>query len=340
MGAVSHVTEPHPLACILRAPSPGRRWIPRHARHAIAALVCAAVLATGSMAHGQQVPPGDDPNDPIDLDVWRESALLTGSALALILAPLISVDTTPPRPTSEWFPGDESVKNNFSLRADRISDVTIALTVAAPLALHLPVDEPAARRALVYGESLAINLALVQVVKYAVQRPRPFNHHTDGRVRAFAARRGRDSQISFFSGHSSTAFTAAVAGSYLYAMQAESERARAAVWGAHLALAAATASLRVRAGRHYYSDIAVGAIVGMGIGVSVPLLHARDGAAHVPTGLEWGAMAGGILLGVTAGQLVPLEADPAARAETTLTRVRLLPMASPGGAGLVLAGGF
>ena len=316
---------------------PGRPWVARQGRCSIAALACAAILATGSMAHGQEVLPGDD---PILLDAWREGALLTGSALALVLAPLISVDLTPPPPTSEWFPGDNGVKNNFSLRAARISDVTITLTMVAPLALHLPLDRVAAKRTLVYGESLAVNLGLVQIVKYAVQRPRPFNHHADGRVRAFATRRGHDSHISFFSGHSSTAFTAAVAGSYLYAMQAESERARAAVWGVHLALAAATANWRVRAGRHYYSDIMVGAIVGVGIGASVPLLHAREGGVHVPTALEWGAMAGGLVLGVTASQLVPLEADPAALAETTLTRVQLLPMASPGGAGLVLAGGF
>ena len=53
------------------------------------------------------------------------------------------------------------------------------------------------------------------------------------------------------------------------------------MWGFELALAGATANLRTRAGRHFYSDVIVGAIVGAGVGFAVPRLH--GGPAYTPS---------------------------------------------------------
>ena len=56
------------------------------------------------------------------------------------------------------------------------------------------------------------------------------------------------------------------------------------------------ALLRIYSGRHFPSDVAVGALVGSAIGVTVPLLHRRQDVAVTgwPTG-------DGALLAVTAG---------------------------------------
>jgi len=48
---------------------------------------------------------------------------------------------------------------------------------------------------------------------------------------------------------------------------------RGLVLGLSLAAASATGYLRVRAGKHYWSDVVVGALVGGAVGLLVPLLH-------------------------------------------------------------------
>jgi membrane-associated phospholipid phosphatase len=48
------------------------------------------------------------------------------------------------------------------------------------------------------------------------------------------------------------------------------------LWLGAEALAATTAVLRVEAGKHFWSDVAVGALVGSAVGYLVPELHVRE----------------------------------------------------------------
>jgi membrane-associated phospholipid phosphatase len=48
------------------------------------------------------------------------------------------------------------------------------------------------------------------------------------------------------------------------------------LWLGSEALAATTAVLRVEAGKHFWSDVAVGALVGSAVGYLVPQLHLRQ----------------------------------------------------------------
>jgi len=142
-----------------------------------------------------------------------------------------------------------------------------------------------------------------------------------------------DAHLSFYSGHSSTSFAAAVSGAFLFAEGAPDEASRCVMWATEFALAAATANFRVRAGKHYYSDVLVGALVGSALGVSVPLL---SGASYAPTALEYASMGGGLVVGATLSQIVPLEAT--AR-QVGLESIQVTPM---GGSetGLRLVGTF
>ena len=127
------------------------------------------------------------------------------------------------------------------------------------------------------------------------------------------------------------AFSAAVAGSLLYAVRSDDRAGRALLWGFELTLAAATAGLRVRAGRHFISDVVVGAVVGSGLGIGIPLLHLRDRGAYSPRAEEWAAMAGGLLAGGLLAALAPFEPT---------VPVTLAPLALEDGAGVSLAGAF
>ena len=203
---------------------------------------------------------------------------------------------------------DAAVHARFSPRAARISDALVGATIAAPLAyLTGPTIEDAdGDRFVIYGEALAINLALFQGVKHLVQRPRPYLYSQLPDVQRYAAAQGTDAYQSFYSAHAATAFCAATAGAYLAGAGSTSRTVRAAAWAGGFAAAAAASNLRVRAGKHFYSDIAIGGAVGIAIGYIVPALHA-DGRAYVPSSTDIGAAAAGVLAGGLVSQLLALE---------------------------------
>jgi membrane-associated phospholipid phosphatase len=237
------------------------------------------------------------------------------------------------------------VKDNFSPTAARASDLLLALELVTPLALQAGegLDAAAGRRSLVYGETIAVSLALNAATKVLVARPRPYLYNPDPRVQAYARRQGRDAHLSFYSGHAATAFAAAVGGGYLFAQSTTDTRARTAAWAAGLMLAGATSNLRVRAGKHFYSDVLVGAALGAGAGLAVPLLHYRGHETNALTSPEWLAIAVAPLAGAALSQIVPLPAafgeSPSPSAHTSPPAV-VVPWVSGSGGGLALAGRF
>jgi membrane-associated phospholipid phosphatase len=210
-----------------------------------------------------------------------------------------------PGPDWSWFPGDFSVRGRHSANADRLSDMLIAATVTGPAFAKLGqgADLSLANAGLVYGETLSANLVLNAFFKVVFSRPRPYTYGD------FAKALGDEDDgpyASFYSGHASASFAAAVAGSYLFAEQANDRASRCVLWGTELGLASATAMLRVRAGKHYYSDIVVGALAGSAFGVLIPLAH---GASHAPEALEYISGGAGIVAGATLASVFPFRRE-------------------------------
>jgi membrane-associated phospholipid phosphatase len=267
----------------------------------------------------------------------REGAIIGAFGAGSLLLSTVQVDTST-RWDHELLPWDASVRGHYSDSASARSDTIAALTVAAPVfaVMGSGVDESAAHRGMIYVESLSLAMFLNATAKYLVQRPRPYVYSTDPAVVRMVEGQEKDSHLSFFSGHSTLVFTAAVAGSYLYGAQRSDEASRAAFWGVELAMASATASLRVRAGKHFYSDVILGALVGAGVGATVPRLYLDSSDRYGPSATEVGAMAGGIVVGTAAAWLMPVTED--VRVETGGMGVMPLPL--PGGAGLAVGGVF
>jgi membrane-associated phospholipid phosphatase len=244
---------------------------------------------------------------------------------------------------------DDAVHASFSPRAAQISDGLLAASIAAPLAYLTgdTIDDADSDRLLLYGESLAINLALFEGVKHLVQRPRPYLYSTSPEVARYAADQGDDAYQSFYSAHAATAFCAATAGAYLAGASSPNPRVRALAWAAGFATAAAAANLRVRAGKHFYSDVVIGGAVGIAIGYVVPALHA-DGAPYVPSLEDIGAAAAGVIGGGLVSELLPLERHRgelprgpgrlAVRAALRRAHLHLGPVPVPHGAGVGLGG--
>lgn len=227
------------------------------------------------------------------------AALFTGGLL-IRLAPR-------PEPGADptWFPGDAGLRGRHSASADRLSDILIATALMGPAFAKLGqgANLSLANAGLVYGETLSANLVLNAFVKVMFSRPRPYTYGD------FAKALGDEDDgpyVSFYSGHTSTSFAAAIAGSYLFAEQATDRTSRFVLWGTELGLASATAMLRVRAGKHYYSDILVGALAGSAFGVLVPLAH---GASHSPETLEYVSGGAGIVAGLLFASLIPFKQE-------------------------------
>jgi membrane-associated phospholipid phosphatase len=121
-------------------------------------------------------------------------------------------------------------------------------------------------------EAAVLSADVTQIVKLIAGRERPFVHALDG-ARKTQTSYPADNNLSFFSGHSSLAFSLAVSSAMVASLRGY--RLAPVLWTVGPVLAAFTGGLRVAGDKHYLSDVLTGAAVGAAIGALVPWLHAR-----------------------------------------------------------------
>lgn len=243
-----------------------------------ALLVLSAVTASTSSARPAGEPLFD--TSP-DLDLALTAGGLLGTAALYVEGPLLVKPTCPCAPRSvNGF--DRGVIGERSGAADLASTGTVALLMVAPLAIDAwllgGVHGVFLDDALVFGEVLALNAVAVSLVKTAVQRPLPLSYSGDPRfVHSPSGYR------SFYSGHTSTAFAAATFGALLLERRGVPG---AVVWPAALVLAGSVGLERLEAGRHFPSDVLVGAAAGALVAIVVAKTHehhAKVALSVVPT---------------------------------------------------------
>ena len=218
------------------------------------------------------------------IDPVRDGALLGAAGGFAILTEAI-VSTGEIRPQA---PGDPallfSVDRPTALAAHPeatgklLSDLSVSLAIGYSLLDIVRAEitgqpEGAFGYSVLYLETLAINIAVADVVKIAVRRPRP---------RAYiAVREGRpldatDLSLSFYSLH--TALTAGLGATATHlAFSRNPDGAEGwIVLGATVALTAFIGVQRVRDRAHFTTDVVAGALAGAGVGVLVPALHHVD----------------------------------------------------------------
>lgn len=86
----------------------------------------------------------------------------------------------------------------------------------------------------------------------------------------------REASGSFYSGHANAAFLAAVYLSYTYPQRHPDFRGQAWLWSGSLTVAAIIAGLWAAAGKHFPSDVIVGAAAGALFGWGFPYLHEQS----------------------------------------------------------------
>jgi hypothetical protein len=167
-----------------------------------------------------------------------------------------------------WSPGrlDEA--------AASMSDNALALnTLAVPIIAFVGESRGIClyEDLLVFEETIATAMVLNQAAKFIARRERPFTRDLSDTERQEICQSKRDCvdlNLSFYSGHSTMGFVVAVAAGTI--AKERGYESATATYSIGLLGAGLTAYLRVAAGKHYLSDVTLGALMGAGIGYLVP----------------------------------------------------------------------
>ena len=193
-----------------------------------------------------------------------------GSHTRLVLpADPLSVNTFDRIATRNWDQGAHRASNVL------LATATIGALSAAVVTRH--GDRPLMPVAIM-AESVLITNGLTNVVKELVSRPRPYVYNTA------APDEFKDTEaayLSFWSGHAASSAAITFSCAALVQESNASRGLKTATWIAAAVVPAVMGALRVRAGRHYPTDVLVGYVVGAGIGVGIPYLH-RSARREVP----------------------------------------------------------
>lgn len=188
-------------------------------------------------------------------------------------APVINLERVPAIDrwsTRQWHP-----------RAHRASNVLFLGAVTASFAggFVLQGSDHPFDAAAITAESFLLTSGLTSIAKELVRRPRPYRFNPDVPI---AMHHAREDFVSFWSGHAAN--TAAV-GFSLAALVQRSDASpgmKSAVWAGAMAAPICMGYLRMRAGKHFLTDVFVGALVGTAVGLAVPYFHRESESDKEP----------------------------------------------------------
>lgn len=170
------------------------------------------------------------------------------------------------------WPIDRYSTRYLSFTTDEFTDKLLLTSFASPffLMLNQRGRDNFNDMALVVFQGALINSALINLSKVVAKRPRPYNYNPNAPV---DLKMKKSSRYSFYSGHVATAayfsFTTAV----LYSDINPDSKAKPFVWAAAALLPTTVAYGRMRAGKHFFTDVLTGFVAGTAIALTVPALH-------------------------------------------------------------------
>ena len=213
---------------------------------------------------------------------WKKDGVLAGSGLAaLTVGFVVSSEVTPlteeeiqalsPDDVNAF---DRPATNNYSESADHASDVAVWTCLALPATALFSsrMRDDVGTIALMYAETMLLSNGITQIVKGTMTRTRPFVYNPAAPP---AQKTDPDARKSFYSSHTANAFAAAAFFATVYGDYFPDSKWEPYVWAGSMLAAASAGYFRVEAGRHFPSDVLVGAGVGLAIGLLVPHWHRR-----------------------------------------------------------------
>ncbi len=216
---------------------------------------------------------------PYQLRLGREAGWIGGSAGVTGVAYLLKSRTPAFTPlqisaleVSQVPRFDRYSLHHYSISAQRSSDVVLfsAIVLPAVLLADRNIRRDAPQVSVVLGEVFLANYALTRLVKELAHRTRPFTYNPDVPL---TPKLEADARRSFFSGHTSTSAAMSFATARIWTDYHPDSRWKPVVWVAAAVIPATVGYLRMRGGKHFLSDVAVGMVVGAATGVLIPHWH-------------------------------------------------------------------
>lgn len=203
----------------------------------------------------------------------RDGAFIGSSAAGALLPTLAHVGQTCVCSISGLNRLDRGTALRTRESLNTASYVVAVSAIGLPLTLSA-IDSKSWIDPFVIGEALLANTAVNQIVKYSVQRPRPLLY---GLASGSAKLSDTDNHLSFYSQHTSSVFAAGMSYARTFALRHPKSRYRWAVYSAVGATGATVGWMRVRARKHFPTDVITGAAAGGAVGLSVAWLHPKRG---------------------------------------------------------------
>jgi membrane-associated phospholipid phosphatase len=169
----------------------------------------------------------------------------------------------------------------YSVSGEVLIASLYTLTVLFDLLDVVKADEPISSFLVdfvVLAEAVLLNGALNQIAKVAVARPRPLLYD---RELDHSRQRDPDSYVSFYSAHTSSAFALGLAYAQTFAYRHPDSPFRYLVYAGAVIAGGVIGATRIAAGKHFPSDVLVGAAVGTGVGLVIPWLHRNTDHAQL-----------------------------------------------------------
>jgi hypothetical protein len=208
---------------------------------------------------------------------------LTGAGIALVATDRLLAAGTDPLTVEEIqslsrddvFALDRFVTYNYSEDAATTSDVLEWSCIVAPLALFISPDirKDFSTVGLMYLQTALFSVGAFGVTKGLAPRPRPYVYNENVPLQE---KLHPNAKRSFFSGHTTISFASVVFLSKVYGDYFPDSEWKPYIWGVSLGIAATVGYLRIAAGKHFLTDVLVGAIVGSAIGYLIPKIHEKS----------------------------------------------------------------
>jgi membrane-associated phospholipid phosphatase len=241
-------------------------------------LYAGALAALVSALAATAAPPGPYELGKADW-LWVPAALGLGLTGEILYQGMNPVDTARLDRNRDLWVFDRWDAGARSRLADLSSTGLQAALLAAPMAVAgwegwhgREAWDGVCAEAVVYSEALAVSAGLNLWVRSFRVHPRPLVYDPQAPA---SDRLSGEASGSFYSGHASASFLSATYFAYTWSLKHPGESENVWIWTGGLAAAGGVAALRVVAGKHYPSDVVVGATIGAGLGLLFPWLHQR-----------------------------------------------------------------